>query len=55
MSPRASASSPALAEPYTKLLRRGRWAATVDSTTRHPCPWARRPAAAAMQAAAPAT
>src|SRR5581483_7627897 len=40
-SPRAKASSPALAEPYTKLALRGRTAATEDSTTIVPRPWVR--------------
>src|SRR5580704_10038819 len=39
--PRAKASRPALAEPYTGLARRGRTAATEDSTTMVPRPRAR--------------
>ena len=39
--PRAKASRPALAEPYTGLALRGRTAATEDSTTMVPRPWAR--------------
>jgi len=49
VSPRAKASRPALAAPYTKLAFRGRTAATEDSTTMVPWPWARIRAATASR------
>ena len=49
VSPRAKASRPALAAPYTKLALRGRTAATEDSTTMVPWPWARIPVATASR------
>jgi hypothetical protein len=49
VSPRAKASRPALAAPYTKLALRGRTAATEDSTTMVPWPRARIRAATASR------
>ncbi|GAA0932721.1 hypothetical protein GCM10009574_000850 [Streptomyces asiaticus] len=49
-SPRANASSPALAEAWTKSVRRSRPAAAEVSTTSEPWPW-RRMALAQIRAA----
>ena len=49
-SPRAKASRPALAAPYTKLALRGRTAATEDSTTMVPLALGAHPGGDGQQA-----